>query len=106
MIERPPRSTLFPYTTLFRSTLTGQLDNQGTVTIDQPLSLNGGAGAQTNSGTLTLAGGGLTLGQSGSFTKSGTIDIGARRTWTVTGGEKGKEAGEGRGEDSGVGRTI
>src|SRR5256885_13042666 len=24
MIRRPPRSTLFPYTTLFRSTLTGQ----------------------------------------------------------------------------------
>src|SRR2546426_12679948 len=25
MIRRPPRSTLFPYTTLFRSPLTGQL---------------------------------------------------------------------------------
>src|SRR5438270_2396059 len=26
MIQRPPRSTLFPYTTLFRSTTTGQVD--------------------------------------------------------------------------------
>src|SRR2546430_4353385 len=25
MIRRPPRSTLFPYTTLFRSTITGQV---------------------------------------------------------------------------------
>src|SRR2546426_6190224 len=26
MIRRPPRSTLFPYTTLFRSTVTNELD--------------------------------------------------------------------------------
>src|SRR2546430_10680179 len=26
MIRRPPRSTLFPYTTLFRSTVAGQLE--------------------------------------------------------------------------------
>src|SRR5256885_7901003 len=32
MIRRPPRSTLFPYTTLFRSTLTfGYLDNENDV---------------------------------------------------------------------------
>src|SRR5256885_11693771 len=29
MIRRPPRSTLFPYTTLFRSRLTPQLFGQG-----------------------------------------------------------------------------
>src|SRR3712207_9520502 len=28
MIRRPPRSTLFPYTTLFRSASTGKLDPQ------------------------------------------------------------------------------
>src|SRR2546430_4082636 len=42
MIRRPPRSTLFPYTTLFRSTGTGQaprLDPEGTVLI------TGGTGA-------------------------------------------------------------
>src|SRR3712207_8641685 len=29
MIRRPPRSTLFPYTTLFRSQLSGESDNHG-----------------------------------------------------------------------------
>src|SRR3712207_6987083 len=29
MIRRPPRSTLFPYTTLFRSCLRGNLDTEG-----------------------------------------------------------------------------
>src|SRR5256885_12968062 len=29
MIRRPPRSTLFPYTTLFRSLLTGAVDTLG-----------------------------------------------------------------------------
>src|SRR2546429_5247098 len=29
MIRRPPRSTLFPYTTLFRSPLTGIVDSHG-----------------------------------------------------------------------------
>src|SRR5256886_17676138 len=29
MIRRPPRSTLFPYTTLFRSTLRSRLSNLG-----------------------------------------------------------------------------
>ena len=29
MIRRPPRSTLFPYTTLFRSVLTGELQRIG-----------------------------------------------------------------------------
>src|SRR2546430_12278632 len=32
MIRRPPRSTLFPYTTLFRSTLTFDYDGQLTST--------------------------------------------------------------------------
>src|SRR5437899_7180993 len=29
MIRRPPRSTLFPYTTLFRSSVSGRRDHQG-----------------------------------------------------------------------------
>src|SRR2546430_13241662 len=33
MIRRPPRSTLFPYTTLFRSVLDGAI---GVITFDQP----------------------------------------------------------------------
>src|SRR5438034_10696064 len=33
MIRRPPRSTLFPYTTLFRSWLTGLIDKVGTASV-------------------------------------------------------------------------
>src|SRR3712207_8530531 len=38
MIRRPPRSTLFPYTTLFRSThvLYARLDNDGDVLLQGP----------------------------------------------------------------------
>src|SRR5947209_16505276 len=37
MIRRPPRSTLFPYTTLFRSKLTRDLDSSiGPMQIDPP----------------------------------------------------------------------
>src|SRR5947209_18297394 len=37
LIRRPPRSTLFPYTTLFRSSLTDMLNvsSSGAATIDQ-----------------------------------------------------------------------
>src|SRR3712207_7476245 len=38
MIRRPPRSTLFPYTTLFRSITTG-LDNNGDTTFNDRPSL-------------------------------------------------------------------
>src|SRR5256885_5384132 len=33
MIRRPPRSTLFPYTTLFRSLIDRLLEGSGTVTV-------------------------------------------------------------------------
>src|SRR3989454_9021077 len=36
MIRRPPRSTLFPYTTLFRSRPECVLPDRGAVTMDQP----------------------------------------------------------------------
>src|SRR5258707_5739705 len=36
MIRRPPRSTLFPYTTLFRSTLSGHLAEQLAVAFTAP----------------------------------------------------------------------
>src|SRR5690242_21497925 len=35
MIPRPPRSTLFPYTTLFRSTMHDQAERVHPVTVDQ-----------------------------------------------------------------------
>src|SRR5258707_6057599 len=37
MIRRPPRSTLFPYTTLFRSVATGQMAGQDLVARAAPL---------------------------------------------------------------------
>src|SRR3989449_6573722 len=44
MIRRPPRSTLFPYTTLFRSTVAGQAYMQPlTVTMDPRVALPPGA---------------------------------------------------------------
>src|SRR5690349_22057483 len=39
MIRRPPRSTLFPYTTLFRSDLTIDVAGHSVVRGDSPISL-------------------------------------------------------------------
>src|SRR2546427_7729937 len=39
MIRRPPRSTLFPYTTLFRSVITGSRIAQSIAQSTQPLSV-------------------------------------------------------------------
>src|SRR2546422_8316240 len=36
MIRRPPRSTLFPYTTLFRSQVSGRLQGQGRLLLRAP----------------------------------------------------------------------
>src|SRR5688572_32025522 len=35
MIRRPPRSTLFPYTTLFRSVVTGGVGDEAGVVLDR-----------------------------------------------------------------------
>src|SRR5258708_31262235 len=59
MIRRPPRSTLFPYTTLFRSANAA----------GQTLFLNG-SGGNTNTGLLTATGGG-TLRLDTSVAKAG-----------------------------------
>src|SRR5688572_31834607 len=54
MIHRPPRSTLFPYTTLFRSTITNsQQVTTATAGTDQ---------TQCNTGSFTLAGNTPTVG--------------------------------------------
>src|SRR5690349_22090387 len=63
MIRRPPRSTLFPYTTLFRSMLS--LDNLGNLTAKGDVTVGGLALARSsqslsnfaagNTGTLTNA---------------------------------------------------
>jgi hypothetical protein len=71
------------------NTLTGALNNQGTVQVDGPLTINGASATHQNSGTITLGAGNLTLTQSGttpSFTTTGTVVVGTGRTWAVSGG--------------------
>src|SRR2546430_4333069 len=41
MIRRPPRSTLFPYTTLFRSLTGAECDRAGRVVVERDLTLPG-----------------------------------------------------------------
>ncbi len=77
-------------------TLTAQLDNQGTLTVSQALTLNRGSAAHTNSGTITLSGGNLTFTQSGttpSFTNTGSVAIGAGLFWLISGGTLNQNAG-------------
>src|SRR3712207_154297 len=50
MIRRPPRSTLFPYTTLFRSSVSGS-DSQSVLSLDTDLDVRGKA-AQFGRGAL------------------------------------------------------
>src|SRR2546422_6161067 len=44
MIRRPPRSTLFPYTTLFRSVALQRIKTSGDMIVDVPLAAIGGKG--------------------------------------------------------------
>src|SRR3712207_8124005 len=59
MIRRPPRSTLFPYTTLFRSERTRAVPHPGCGRLDRSASTNGGrrqgisAGGSVGSGGRT-----------------------------------------------------
>jgi YVTN family beta-propeller protein len=77
-------------------TVGAELDNQGTLTLNRPLTINEAGAAHTNSGTIDVSGGDLTLIQTGttpSFTTSGTIMIGAGQTFTVNGGALNYNAG-------------
>src|SRR5687768_17956570 len=53
MIRRPPRSTLFPYTTLFRSFAAGQ---ETTCRLSQRVSVPGGARLQARDSARTARG--------------------------------------------------
>ncbi len=70
-------------------TLTAALDNQGTVTVHQGLTLNRSDAQHTNTGLVDLTTGDLTVSQTGtapSFTNTGTMTVGLGRTLAVTGG--------------------
>src|SRR3712207_8006684 len=67
MIRRPPRSTLFPYTTLFRSTGPGVVRGEGARVDDQPAVVVG----QDDTGVSVL--GELHQGLLGRWTITGTV---------------------------------
>src|SRR2546427_9589170 len=46
MIRRPPRSTLFPYTTLFRSSCRGRPGSRGLLRAEEPVLVEGGRRAE------------------------------------------------------------
>ncbi|MGE5743833.1 MAG: beta strand repeat-containing protein [Gemmatimonadota bacterium] len=76
-------------------TLTAQLVNLGTLAVSQPLTINHGSAAHTNSGTITVAAN-LTVNQSGitpSFTNGGAISVGTGDTLTITSGAFTQNAG-------------
>jgi hypothetical protein len=69
--------------------LTAQIDNKGTILVEQDATLNQTSAAHVNSGAIQLTGGSFTLTQSGtapSFVTTGSLVVGAGRTFAVTGG--------------------
>src|SRR3990170_8290145 len=54
MIRRPPRSTLFPYTTLFRSTRPRRAPSAGTTSGSRPRSRAGGRSGRSEEHTSEL----------------------------------------------------
>jgi len=73
-----------------------QLNNLGTVTLNQPLTLSHTSAAHTNSGTIDASAADFALTQSGtnpSFTNTGTVTIGAGHFWTINGGTLNQNAG-------------
>src|SRR5260221_2353640 len=92
MIRRPPRSTLFPYTTLFRSVL-GVVTAPDVVTLNAAgaiVDANGAASNVTASSLTATAGTGINLDTtittltSANVTGLGPIDIRHNCTLTVT----------------------
>jgi len=77
-------------------TIDAQLNNLGTVTLSQPLTLSHASAAHTNSGTIDASAADFALTQSGtnpSFTNTGTVTIGAGHFWTINGGTLNQNAG-------------
>src|SRR5688572_25450689 len=69
MIRRPPRSTLFPYTTLFRSQLTARVAIGGDATLDDAVNL-----ADFNVLAANFGLGGRTWGTA-DFTRDGLTNL-------------------------------
>jgi hypothetical protein len=70
-------------------TITAQVDNQGLLLVESPLTLNRAGAAHVNSGSIDIQTANLTVTQSGtspSFTNTGSITLVAGRTLSVSGG--------------------
>src|SRR2546422_6600650 len=72
MIRRPPRSTLFPYTTLFRSPISLGAPSDGTVLRVSPAAARR-CGTRLSSSASTLRGSNLGCGGGGSFAGAGAL---------------------------------
>jgi hypothetical protein len=69
--------------------LFAMLDNQGTITLNQPLTLNKASADHTNSGTFDASLANFDIPQSGTtptFTNTGTLTVGAGRILSVSSG--------------------
>jgi hypothetical protein len=70
-------------------TIAAQIDNQGTINVNVPLTINKVSGVHTNGGTVNVSGGDLTITQSGttpSFTTTGNLTVSSGRTVFVSAG--------------------
>src|SRR2546421_8596972 len=88
MIRRPPRSTLFPYTTLFRSTITGTNDAATVSSESKSVTEGDTAAALNTSGQLTItdpdAVEAHVVAQTNAHGTYGDFSIAANGAWTYT----------------------
>src|SRR2546425_9717423 len=76
MIRRPPRSTLFPYTTLFRSPASQTIVQGGGTTYAVSITPSGGFTAAVNFGVSGLPGGATASFSPNPATASSTMTVG------------------------------
>ena len=70
-------------------TINAKVDNEGTITVNVPLTISKASVVQVNNGTITVNAGSFTANLSGSgagFTNNGTLSIAAGTTLTISGG--------------------
>src|SRR6266478_9950222 len=84
MIRRPPRSTLFPYTTLFRSGASGETG----ILADTSATGRGGS-ISVSAGALALSSGAQISSATSGSGHGGTVDLSAQGALTVSGAGSG-----------------
>lgn len=84
-------------------TISAQFDNQGTITVLQPLTINRADVDHVNSGVIDVQTGNLSIVQSGatpSFTNLGTVNLASQRVLSISGGLIDLDGGVVNGRDS------